>query len=445
MTEPAPLLPGRRHMTHWLISTVLPATSFVLALIAIWLWYSETREEPLDRIGVVTHDGDRVVLTQAEHTLARAEEAVNSAELILSFLEGASVIITISIAAAAVVGLSTINELRETMNDTVQELLKRVEEAENRLREREKELENIEDLLDVAKAQIDQVIEDRLAQVYHDTESARKQSAALARHAMAEQLLREKNFDAALHACEEAYALDPQNYANNYLYGTLLIDKGDFDGAIDKLSEALEADGDFVPAIAALGLANRRAGDLADDRRRRNELYNLAEARLLDAIGKNPALLTPDGESYYGTLGSLYRRQGRIEDALDSYRRAAEVTPQRSYPYINLAMLYLHQQEDQLRDQNLIIAERNAARRLADTPTDYWAMYDLGLIYLMREETEAAVRHFKEGIEVTPAAVSVYYSVIARLDFLQSFVPQLPGLETSIDLLETQIKRYSTR
>ncbi len=445
MTDPPTFLPDRRHMTHWLVSTALPAITFILALIAIWLWYSETREEPLDRIGVVTDDGDALVLTQAEHTLARAEEAVNSAELILSFLEGASVIITISIAAAAVVGLSTISELRETMTETEQELLRRVEEAEHRLREREKELENMEDLLEAAKNTIDQVIEDRLQQVYRDTESARKQSAALARHSMAEQLLREKNFEAALQACEDAYALDPKNYANNYLFGTLLIDKGDFDGAVSKLQEALDAEGDFVPAIAALGLANRRLGDMADDRRRRNELYNIAEARLLDAINQNPALLTPDGESYYGTLGSLYRRQGRIEDALDSYRRAAEVTPQRSYPYINLAMLYMNQQEDQLRDQNLIIAERNAERRVADTPTDYWALYDLGLIYLMRNEDDAALRHFKEAVEVTPAAVSVYYSVIARLEFLQSFITGWPGLSECVELLDTQIKRYGKR
>ena len=70
-----------------------------------------------------------------------------------------------------------------------------------------------------------------------------------------------------------------------------------------------------------------------------NELYNVAEARLLEALQLDPVLLTPDGESYYGTLGSLYRRQGRIEDALDTYRRAADVTPQRSYPFVNLAML----------------------------------------------------------------------------------------------------------
>ena len=47
-----------------------------------------------------------------------------------------------------------------------------------------------------------------------------------------------------------------------------------------------------------------RVGDLTDDRHRKNELYNVAEARLLEALQLDPVLLTPDGESYYGTLAA---------------------------------------------------------------------------------------------------------------------------------------------
>ena len=378
-------------------------------------------------------------------TLERANDAVNSAELILSFLEGAAVIITVAIAATAIVGLSSINELREAVDDTEQELLQRVEVAEARLKEREKQLASMEDLIAEAEQRIDLLVEERLKQVYADTESARRQSAALARHSLAEQLMRERNIDAALNAVEDAFQLDPHNYANNYLYGMLLIDKGQFSASIEKLRDALVEEPDFVPALAALGLANRRVGDLTDERRQRNEYYNIAEAKLLEAMQADSNLLTHDGESYYGTLGSLYRRTGRIEDALDSYRRAAEITPRRSYPFVNLAMLYLAQQEGQLRDQNLLIAERNAMRRLADTPTDYWALYDMGLIHLMRGEMDKARQLFREAIDFTPASVSVFYSVVSRLTFLQEHVPNLPGLIEDIDLIDQQIKRHSTR
>ncbi len=429
----------RMERTQWLISAVLPATAFIFAVLALWLWYTKPGEEP--QILVPASQSDEELMTQANIVLERANDAVNSAELVLSFLEGASVIITIAIAAAAVVGLSSINELREAIDETENELLERVEEAEARLLVRERQLANMEDLLAEAEARIDRVVNERLQQVYADTESARRQSTALAHHTLAEQLLHEKNIDAALNACKEAHKLDPENYANNYLYGMILLEKGDFNEAIVRLEESQAVKADFTPATAALGLANRRAGDLVDDRRQRNELYNIAEARLLEAMEREPALLTYDGESYYGTLGSLYRRQGRIGDALDSYRRAAEVTPRRSYPFVNLAMLYMSQEEGQLLDQNLIIAERNAARRFADTPTDYWALYDLGMIALVRGEMDQSRQFFQDAIEVTPASVSVYYSVVARLEFLESVVPELPGLKEIMSLLDTQIQR----
>ena len=306
----------RRPFSQWVTSAVLPAFALVVSLLALWLWFTETREESITPSEITSENLD----DQMTITLTRANDAVNSAELILSFLEGASVIITISIAAAAVVGLSSINELRDAVDDTEKELLKRVEKAEARLKEREKELDNIEDLLAAAEARLDRVIDERLERVT-------KQSMAVRQYSLAEQLLGEKNIDAALQACEEAHELDPDNYANNYLYGILLLDKGNYEDAIIHLREVMDIQPDFVPAIAALGLANRRMGDLMDDRNQRNGLYNNAEARLLDALERDNDLLTQDGESYYGTLGSLYRRQGRIQDALDSYRQAAEITP----------------------------------------------------------------------------------------------------------------------
>lgn len=441
-SETLRLLPDRNQgmgLTQWVISVALPTIAILFSMIALWLWYTETSEQEFAPLG----DGTPATVEQVNITLERANDAVNSAELVLSFLEGASVIITVAIAAAALVGLSSINELREAVDETENELLRRVEAAEDRLKEREQRLTSMEDLIAEAEKRIDSLVEERLQQVFADTESARRQSASLARHSLAEQLMRERNIDAALHACEDAYRLDPQNYANNYLYGMLLIEKGRFNAAVEKLTEALQEEPDFTPALAALGLANRRVGDQTDDRRERNEYYNIAESKLLAAIEADGNLLTHDGESYYGTLGSLYRRTGRIDDALDSYRRAAEITPRRSYPFINLAMLYMQQGEDQLRDQNLLIAERNAMRRLADTPTDYWALYDMGLIHLIRGEVEKARQLFREAIDFTPAVISVYYSVISRLIFLQSFAPQLPGLSDDIQMLDQQIKRHS--
>ena len=134
----------------------------------------------------------------------------------------------------------------------------------------------------------------------------------------------------------------------------------------------------------------------------------------------------------------MYRRQGRIEDSLDTYRRAADVTPQRSYPFVNLAMLYLSQSKEQLSDQNLLIAERNAQRKLADTPADYWALFDLALVTMIQNETEKSKLYIKDAIEVTPA-VGILYSVMARLEFLGTFNPTLAGLRECSEMIDSQI------
>ncbi|PJF37520.1 MAG: hypothetical protein CUN55_21645, partial [Phototrophicales bacterium] len=87
---------------------------------------------------------------------------------------------------------------------------------------------------------------------------AQRQFEALERYSLAEQLLRERNLDAALVECEKSYQLDPKNYTNNYLYGTLLMAKGQFHEAAKKLQEALEVEPSFAVAIATLGLVYRR-------------------------------------------------------------------------------------------------------------------------------------------------------------------------------------------
>ena len=65
--------------------------------------------------------------------------------------------------------------------------------------------------------------------------------------------------------------------------------------------------------------------------------------RLLAALKLDPHLTDAEGESYYGSLGGLYRRQGRYEDAIEAYLQATRVTPTSSYPLINLASLFWHE------------------------------------------------------------------------------------------------------
>ncbi|PJF38171.1 MAG: hypothetical protein CUN55_18365, partial [Phototrophicales bacterium] len=143
------------------------------------------QESPAFRHGEYVKEENSSIDERADVILERANDAVNSAELILSFLEGASVVITVAIAAATIFGLSNINELRNEFNETK----KRLEAAEMSLYERESRL---------------YAFEQEFIKIREEALNAQRQFEALERYSLAEQLLRERNLDAALVECEKS-------------------------------------------------------------------------------------------------------------------------------------------------------------------------------------------------------------------------------------------------
>jgi Zn-dependent membrane protease YugP/Flp pilus assembly protein TadD len=109
-----------------------------------------------------------------------------------------------------------------------------------------------------------------------------------------------------------------------YLRGTLRLDQGDYEGAIDDLSRALTLD----PAEPAVLLSNRglawiKLGQL--DR----ALQDTDEA----------LALSPDDAVAYNNRGVIYRDQGHLEQAEADLRRAIAIDPQLANPREHLAKL----------------------------------------------------------------------------------------------------------
>lgn len=398
-----------------------------------------------------------VILAEAQATYTRAEDAVNSAGLILSFLEGFSVLAGVIVVGAGILGISSAQELREDTEAMKLEVIKRLEQAETELLQRveqaELELLNRAQLLTQLEVQMEQTIlesQERInQQILSATKNAERSFEALSHHVMAQKLTREHNIDAAIAACREARTLDPDNMPNNYLLGSLLVRKDELLEAIVYLTEAYHAahaDSEIssAPAQALLGLALRKQGDSIDELLQRNQVYNLAESHLIEATQNDPQLLTESSESYFGVLGSLYRRQGRTKDAIAAYERAIKVTPRRSYPEINLAMLYLQQGESAKADQHRKRAEGKARRRLEDTPDDYWAKHDLALAILLRGEPREAITMFDEALEITPDLMTLD-SVMSRLVYLQEIKTTLSGVQEVLEHFHKVRQRFSTR
>lgn len=299
------------------------------------------------------------VLAQAKNTSDAADRTMNTIGFILNFVQVAGILLGALIALLTASGFRTLSQYREELTQARAEL-------ETMRASLEKETEQVRVRLESETSEV------RIR--------ADKAIRGLEYMQLGERLLAARNFKAALDIYLEAHNLDPHNRATNYFLGELYIQrKGaeDIDKGIEHLKHALAGGTDFAPAEAALGYALRIQGERANADEERNRLYAEAEARFLRALEIDSAARDINNESVYGVLGGLYKRRNLIDDAIRSYEKAREVTPESSYPIVNLATLYMIAgKPDVARDYYERVA-RISTRMLEGNPADYWARFDL--------------------------------------------------------------------
>ncbi len=285
---------------------------------------------------------------KANNVVNNANNAVNTVNLLLNFVQAASlfggVLASVFAILGARVGSRTLSDYREELK----------------------------------KAQAD--LEEMHSGLNRETEQIRVQAAqsirALALMQLGEQQLERRNIKGALQMYLQAYILDPDNGAINYFLGELYIQDKQLNKGIEHLQRALATDVGYAPAEAALGLALRLQADQATDPNQRTMLYAQAEERLLRAMQIDPNALDIHGESVQAALGALYKRQGRIDQAIGYYEEAHRIDPQKTYPVVNLASLYYRQGDVEKARPYFEEVMDMSNGALEVNPQDYWARLD---------------------------------------------------------------------
>jgi len=316
------------------------------------------------------------VLARAEEVLQRAENvaqdsqnALETVSRMLSFLESAGAIIGIILTLATTGGVAAVAFFWRRANKTLEKAEQLRADAEQTLRDIERRGTNTTRAASLLQIGVQQMLA--------------------------------HSHDAAQQTFEEAHKLDPSNRAVNYYLGELYTQKGDLERAI----ELLRASGDeFPPSEAALGYALRLKAAREQKPERRNQLYAQAEQHLLNALSRDPQVRDINGASFYGALGGLYRRQGRLEDAVRAYEAASHVTPHSSYPLNNLAMLHLMQGKLNEAEQAFRRSARIAARAVDGDPFDHWARFDLLTAHVALGEYDKAEEQVALLYESPPSA-----------------------------------------
>lgn len=343
---------------------------------------------PEQQNAVTALEQANAALNEATALTERAEDAVDATGLVLSFLEGATVLVTLAFGAAAYIGFRNSQETREEFRTLHNEAREHVDEIDRLYRQIEPHVERLEKLPEFEREQAEQT----------------KNMQDIFLHLLRANLeLRLKNYKEAYDAVQHVLDSDPDNAQALYMAGWIELqyrESPDGDAqeqGIQRLRDALRQVPNWPAAQAACGvLLRRRAEHINDDPDRREALFAEAESMLRTALNSNWRLIDLNMESFWGPLAGLLRsrtfeNRERWDEATRLYERAREVTPGSSYPAGNLATMYLYQskagtldaaaREQKMRDALDLFSEtrRLAQAELSLVPNDYYHMMDVAM------------------------------------------------------------------
>ncbi|MBK8020266.1 MAG: tetratricopeptide repeat protein [Chloroflexi bacterium] len=166
---------------------------------------------------------------------------------------------------------------------------------------------------------------------------------------------------------------------------------------------------------------------------------------MLEALRAQPRLVDEDGESWWGSLGGLYRRRGQVDQAVQAYEQAAKVTPHSSYPFSNLALLYMgkHDRSEMLRTYKRV--ERLARGETQAEVDNYWAYADLLTSSLAMGKLEQAEESLISVLDIAP--VESDYTLTLLIDTLERLKTALGGGDSGghIDHYIARIREHLNR
>ena len=348
---------------------------------------------------------------RAEQASIQAQTSISHASDLFGLFEAMSGAVGLVVPFLAVVG-GLLGFRR--LNSAETELKEARKKFEADVKSRGEELDNLRDEL---KASVD-----------IQRSNASKTSLALSLLPLGDRQYRAQDYRGALDTYQRALKLDENNPVTQYRIGYVYTQSGELDKAEAHMRQSLELDPDLSASRAALGYIYRRMGDALETGIKRDLMYNKAEQNFLQALDASPRLMDEDGEAWWGALGGLYRRRNQIEQAIYAYERGTEVTPHSSYPFSNLALLYMqtHNRAKMLKTYERV--EILAAGEIQGDPRNYWAYADLITSRLALGKIDEARAVLRTGLETAP--VDSPYTLDSLIETLQRLMDELEDTET---------------
>ena len=183
-----------------------------------------------------------------------------------------------------------------------------------------------------------------------------------------------------------------QEQAGNHInIGTAYLGSGQYNSAMKELLEAERLTPDDPKVHYLLGISYHGKG-----------LDEKAIEQFQRAIALNP-----EDSSVHNYLGAIYLDSGRLDEAIASFNRAlANIvydTPATTLYNLGRAYYAKGQYEAALKHY------RDAASREPDTILMPLIEKEIGRVWLEKDDTEEAIRHFLKSIELAPSLAESHY------------------------------------
>jgi len=260
---------------------------------------------------------------------------------------------------------------------------------------------------------------------------------------LGEQQLAARNIQSALRTYQEAYALDPDNPATSYYLGCLYTETRQIDKGIEHLKLALTQNEQYPPAEAALAYALRLQADKLPESVVKHQRYAESEQMFLRALSQDPTVRDINGESFHAVLGGLYKRLNRMDEAIEAYKAAELVTPQNSYPIVNLATLYYLRGDLEQAKQYYERSVAISSRIMEHNPFDYWTRFDLSAAQLVLGNLEQAKWQFSLAVQHV-RHIGPLETFLHDLERLKNAPTSPRGVDELVDLAQNAIRRSTS-
>ena len=219
---------------------------------------------------------------------------------------------------------------------------------------------------------------------------------AAVHHSLGFAYYKEGEFDLAQEALQKAIELNPQNANYHYVWGQLLEDwtelEGAWEKAIHEFTRAIELNPSYIEAWYNRGLLYEKLEDLEK-----------ACEDFKQVVSRAPAF-----HAARHNLGILYIKRQQWQDAEQVFEEILEVEPREPDAHYHLAEIYLNLYDDVDRAIHCL---QYAIER---DPEHLDARFELGLLY---------AKHRYMRLEFRQQAIDQFIELIKRDDELQTFEP----------------------